>query len=227
MMPFSNSRRAATTWTIGTASPSAQGQVMISTAMAIVMARCQSPDDGHPAEERQQGGQMDDRRIERRCTVGDAAVARAAALGRFHQPQHLGEEGIRWRAAVASIVSGAGQVERAGAKHRCRVRPAAARSRRSPASNRDRMRRAITRASTGMRSPAAMSSCIPGSISPTGRYSREPSVRSTMAPRGARLRQAAHGGARAVAHDMVERAPDQQEEQQRDGGVEIGMMRHD
>ena len=43
MMPCSNRRRAATTWTIGTASPSAQGQVMMRTAMATVMARCASP----------------------------------------------------------------------------------------------------------------------------------------------------------------------------------------
>ncbi len=43
MMPASNRRRAATTWTIGTASPSAQGQVMISTEIATVRARCQSP----------------------------------------------------------------------------------------------------------------------------------------------------------------------------------------
>ena len=43
MMPFSNRRRAATTWTIGTARPSAQGQVMMSTAIAIVIAWCASP----------------------------------------------------------------------------------------------------------------------------------------------------------------------------------------
>ena len=43
MMPLSNSRRAATTWTIGTARPSAQGQVMMRTAIAMVIARCQSP----------------------------------------------------------------------------------------------------------------------------------------------------------------------------------------
>ena len=44
MMPFSNSRRAATTCTIGTARPSAQGQVMMRTAMAMVIERCQSPE---------------------------------------------------------------------------------------------------------------------------------------------------------------------------------------
>ena len=44
MMPRSNSRRAATTWTIGTASPSAQGQVMIRTEIAMVIDRCQSPE---------------------------------------------------------------------------------------------------------------------------------------------------------------------------------------
>ena len=43
MMPFSKSRRAATTWTMGTARPSAQGQVMIRTAIAMVIDACQSP----------------------------------------------------------------------------------------------------------------------------------------------------------------------------------------
>ena len=43
MMPRSKSRRAATTCTIGTASPNAHGQVMISTAIAIVSAWWMSP----------------------------------------------------------------------------------------------------------------------------------------------------------------------------------------
>ena len=54
MMPRSNRRRAATTWTIGTARPSAQGQVMISTATATVSARCTSPVADQPADEGQQ-----------------------------------------------------------------------------------------------------------------------------------------------------------------------------
>ncbi|ODT12515.1 MAG: hypothetical protein ABS57_21730 [Mesorhizobium sp. SCN 65-12] len=43
MMPASKSRRAATTCTMGTARPSAHGQVMMSTAMAMLIAWCQSP----------------------------------------------------------------------------------------------------------------------------------------------------------------------------------------
>ena len=39
MMPCSNKRRAATTWTMGTARPSAHGHVMIRTATAIISAR--------------------------------------------------------------------------------------------------------------------------------------------------------------------------------------------
>ena len=98
MMPFSNRRRAATTCTIGTARPSAQGQVMISTAMAMLMARCQSPVAAiQPRKVRKAVG-VDDRRIERGGAVGDAAVAGAAAFGRFHQAHHLGEEGALPRA---------------------------------------------------------------------------------------------------------------------------------
>ena len=40
VMPSAKSRRAATAWTIGTARPSAQGQVMMRTAIAIVSGRC-------------------------------------------------------------------------------------------------------------------------------------------------------------------------------------------
>ncbi len=43
MMPALNSRPAATTCTTGTASPSAQGQVMMSTAIATIIACFQSP----------------------------------------------------------------------------------------------------------------------------------------------------------------------------------------
>jgi hypothetical protein len=39
MIPFSNRRRAATTWTIGTARPSAQGQVL--AAIRRGLERCQ------------------------------------------------------------------------------------------------------------------------------------------------------------------------------------------
>ena len=42
MTPRSNRRRAAITWTIGTARPSAQGQVMMSTEIATVTDWCQS-----------------------------------------------------------------------------------------------------------------------------------------------------------------------------------------
>ena len=44
----------------------------------------------HPAEEGEQGGDVDDGRVECGSTVGDAAIARAASFGRFHQPYHLG-----------------------------------------------------------------------------------------------------------------------------------------
>ena len=46
-----------------------------------------------------------------------------------------------------------------------------------------------------------------------------------MAPRGGKPRQARHGGARPLAHHVVERAADEQEEQQGRRRVEVGMRR--
>ena len=65
--------------------------------MAMVMARCASPVSDHPADEGREGGEMDHRRIEPRGAVGDAAVGRAAGLGRFHHARHLGQEGVLGR----------------------------------------------------------------------------------------------------------------------------------
>ena len=64
MMPARNSAPRATTCTAGTASASAQGQVMISTAIAMIIAWC-SRRRRAASRERQRGGGMDDGRIER------------------------------------------------------------------------------------------------------------------------------------------------------------------
>ena len=53
--------------------------------------------------------------------------------------------------------------------------------------------------------------------------SASPSGRRTSAPRAARRARPLHGGSGSFPHHVIERASDQQEEQQRDRGVEIGM----
>jgi hypothetical protein len=83
-------------------------------------------------------------------------------------------------------------------------------------------RPSTTTASTGIRSPAASRTVMPGTIRrpARGRASRRPdhgrAVRHQPPQPGDR-------GARALAHRVVERAADEQEEQQRDRGVEIGV----
>ncbi len=86
MMPFPNRRPAATTWTTGTARPSAQGQVMIRTATAIEQSPASSRRQKCPSRGRSSSAsEVHDRRIERRGAVGDPAIARPPALGRLHQ----------------------------------------------------------------------------------------------------------------------------------------------
>ena len=93
-MPFLNNCCAAITCTIGTASPSAQGHVMIRTAMAMVMALCRSPVAIIQPVNVRNAVCMHDWRVERRCAVSDTPVAGSALLGRFHHPDHFGEERI-------------------------------------------------------------------------------------------------------------------------------------
>ena len=108
--PRLNSRPVATTCTAGTARPSAQGQVMISTATAFMQRHAQA-DVGrvnaertqqqraeHPAEERQRRQRVHDRHVERGSLVGQAHEARAPLLARFDQSRELRHGGISRRA---------------------------------------------------------------------------------------------------------------------------------
>ena len=77
--PARNSAPDATTCTAGIASASAHGQVMISTAIAVMIASCvDAPATSQPTDERQRRGCMHDRRIEPRRAVGqphDSAIS--------------------------------------------------------------------------------------------------------------------------------------------------------
>ena len=122
------------------------------------------------------------------------------------------------------MVSGAGEVERSGLHRRRRtgtrcgaLSPVASEQSRSDAPS-------TTMPSTGTRSPAQRRIRMPGSISvnrqivaaAVGAHDRRAARREP--------RQAAHGRPRLLAHHMVERAADQQEEEQRGRRVEIGVL---
>ena len=62
---------------------------MATVSRAMHVARCD-----HPADEGQQGGDMDHRRVKPRGAIGDAPIGRASGLGRFHHARHLGQEGF-------------------------------------------------------------------------------------------------------------------------------------
>ena len=92
MMPERNRRPLATTCTAGTARPSAQGQVMMRTATAVISESCQPwPSSSQPASV-MAASEMDGGRIEARQPVGDADIARLALFGRRHEPDEFAEE---------------------------------------------------------------------------------------------------------------------------------------
>ena len=93
--PARNRRVLATTWTTGTASASAQGQVMIRTAVAITSARSQGKSaQQHPAQEGEQRRHVHDRRVGARHPVGERDKPRSAALGRLDQADDLGQQRV-------------------------------------------------------------------------------------------------------------------------------------
>ena len=210
-----------TTCTTGTASPSAQGQVMMSTEIATKSAARQSPSVASSQPTNVAGRQeVHHRRIEPRRPVGDADIAAAALLGGLEH-LHASRPGTSCPPARSARTSTrAGQVERAGLElvaradaHRRRlardqravdVGLAPQDARHPPACARRRRRAAI----------------MPGSTASSGTYSEPPSGRMRIAPLAASRARPGHRAARAVAHQAVEIAADQQEEQQRHGGVE-------
>ncbi len=82
----------AITCTAGTASASAQGQVMMSTATALSSAGCQGAKQ-QPDGEGGERQHMHRRRVEPGDAVGERDEAGAALLGRLDQPHDLRQEG--------------------------------------------------------------------------------------------------------------------------------------
>ena len=80
--------------TAGTASASAQGQVMISTEMrdhqSVMDARAEEEIPGQAGAERRQ---MNDRRVKLRRPVDSRHIARARRAGRVDQPRGLVDQG--------------------------------------------------------------------------------------------------------------------------------------
>ncbi len=165
---------------------------------------------------------MDDRRVERGNPVGDTAVAGATALGRLHHAHHLGEERVGG-ARRCFDRQRACQVERAGPNDRAgrdRARDALPGNQRAVEIRCAALDARVDRDALAGGDEDARAGFdfadLPVFVAAIG-------AKHDRAPRR-QLRQAEHRRARFVAHDVVERAPDEQEEQQRDGGVEIGMM---
>ncbi len=171
----------------------------------------------------QGGKRVDHRRVGAGDAVGEGHEAAALLLGQLHQPDDLGEQGVVAGRAHGDLerrleVDGAG--EDAGAR--------ADRRRHGLAGDRlvsISLRPLLTLPSTPIRSPVATSTVCPASSS-SGRQrcgcGRRAASRVTALAR--ERHQPLDGRARHAAGAAVEVAADQQEEQQHDGAVEIGML---
>ena len=164
---------------------------------------------------------MDHRRVEPRGAVGDAAIGRAPGLGRLHQARHLGQERVLGR-------GGRLEGERAAEIERAGLQAVAGRDRPGNAFAGDQ--RAVDLGPSLDDAPIDRHT-IAGRQQ--HRHARpdvlhgQVALRSVGLPhrRAARRKpgQSLDGRARPLAHHVVERAADQQEEQQRGRGVEIGV----
>ena len=164
---------------------------------------------------------MDHRRVEPRGAVGDAAIGRAPGLGRLHQARHLGQERVLGR-------GGRLEGERAAEIERAGLQAVAGRDRPGNAFAGDQ--RAVDLGPSLDDAPIDRHA-IAGRQQ--HRHARpdvlhgQVALRSVGLPhrRAARRKpgQSLDGRARPLAHHVVERAADQQEEQQRGRGVEIGV----
>ena len=218
--PARNSAPEATTCTAGIASASAQGQVMISTAIAVTTASCSEAPASQPAGEGRRRGQMHHRRIEARGAVGKPHGARFGARRLLQQPLDFVEQ----RGAVgrghphgerAGIVQAAGIDGRAGGD-------LAPRGLAGDQAFVD-LGSAAEHAAVGRHALAGFHQ------HPVARLQRGDRHRNQFtagkAVRGFRLqrRQIAGDRPRLAPHGVVERAPDQEKEQQHDRGIEIGV----
>ena len=181
------------------------------------------PGGRDPAEERQQRDCVDDRRIERR-RPGRPAGGNAPV-----RPRPPPSSAPFRRGTSLSRAPWSPYRQRAREVHQRRPGPShpgrhiwaplspetSEQSRSEPPS--------VTTPSTGIRSPAATQYGLPGSISAIGGVA--PLAIGVDDGRAARREpcQSGNGRPRLLAHHMVERAADQQEEQQRCRRIEIGV----
>ena len=179
------------------------------------------PGRAEPAEKGQQGDAVDHRRVESRRRIRDPPMRRAAGLGRFHQAHHLGEEGIRGRRRRDDRQR-PGQVERARLQG-----DAAVGGNRLAFAGHDRP----VDAGAALDHGGVDGNAIAGGQQ--DRHARFDLVDRQIGagvvrphdqrPARGQPRQAPDRRPRAVAHHVIQNAPDQQKEQQRDRRVEIGM----
>jgi len=164
---------------------------------------------------------VDNRRIEARGAIGDAAIGGAAGFGRLHHPHHLGEEGVR---GCGCRLDGerAREVQRSGLKRgagRGRDRHALAGDERAVDVGNALDDDGVDRKTLAGRDQKRHAGLDLGDW-------RIPQLAIGAERQGNTRRephQPLHGLARPLAHHMVERAADQEEEEQRHGGVEIGV----
>ncbi len=222
-MPARNSTPVAITCTAGTASASAQGQVMISTAHGDQQRLARRHADAEiPAEKRRQRAQMHRRRIASRHPVGEHHEARPRAPRPPRSAARIRPATCRrrWRWRARSAPRPGSACRRTPA---CRASPRPAGFRRSPGWRRASRSPRSTTPSTPMRSPVPTSTRSPGATDCWLRRWMLPSGCKHRDIGGAQRQQLFGGGPRLAARAVVEHAADQQEEQQRDGGVEIGV----
>ncbi len=175
-----------------------------------------------PAEEGDKCQKMDSRRVKLCSTIGNTAIAGPASFRRFHECYHFRQKRILGR-SLGKENKRAGQVECAPLDDVPRFHPGRCafaiddreiyvasaafhgRVHRNPLASSDHQ--PISRPYL-LHRPVFPSSCIGQNHGTTGREPREP----------------ADGRPRAVAHDVVQRAADQQEEEQRDGRIKPSVL---
>ena len=174
-----------------------------------------------PADERDGRQRVDGGRIEARQPVGDADVARLALLGRRHEPHQLAEEGV---------VAGGGDFHRDGGcdVHLARVDEGAGLhrlGRRLAGEQRAvHVGGAFADQSVGRQAVARSNGHDHAGLEVARGHIAAAAVGlDQRGALGGERDQLRDGRAGAGAHQVVEVAPGEQEEQQRDGGVEIGM----
>ena len=221
-MPASNRRRAATTLDHGHGKAEGAGAGDDEDGNGHSDGIVQVAIEGQPEEEGGEGGQMHDGRIEFGGAVGNAAIAVAAAFGHFHQPHHLGERRILLT-GLGADGEGAGKVERAG------FEPCAGLGRDGHAFATDE---ATIQVGGAGKDDGIDGDALAGRQQ-DGHAGHDFAQRQIFgATVGLHDQRAARGqpgealdrGAGALAHDMVQGAADQQEEDQRDGGVIIDLL---